>query len=182
MTPTSAPPSRALRLWRHPLRPAGLLLAVLQGGLLLAVASLFQIENATKPRGWARTVPVDPNLPIRGRYVSFFLQMPTEGLSSASSFASVVLRVRHGRVVAGPASQGSGNPRNASLQRGIGGPIAQLGEPLAFFLPEHSADPSQRPAGETLWAEVTLPRDGPPRPLRLGVERQPGRIEPLTRP
>ena len=185
MTPTTAPPSRgwfALRLWRQPPRGAGLLLALLQGGLLLAVASLDQIENATQPRGWARTVPVDPDLPIRGRYVTFVLQVPAEGVSSAASFASVELRVRDGRVVAGPASRGGGNPRNAALQKGGGSPSALLGEPLAFFLPEHSADPSQRLADETLWAEVTLPRNGPPRPLRLGVERQPGRIEPLTRP
>ena len=51
--------------------------------------------------------------------------------------------------------------------------------PSISSLPEHSADPSRRAPGETLWAEVTLPRQGPPRPLRLGVERQPGPIEPL---
>lgn len=53
-----------------------------------------------------------------------------------------------------------------------------LQRPLAFFLPPDVADPSQRPADDPLWVEVTLPRQGPPRPLQLGVERQ-GRLEPL---
>lgn len=53
-----------------------------------------------------------------------------------------------------------------------------LQRPLAFFLPPDVADPSQRPADDPLWVEVTLPRQGPPRPHQLGVERQ-GRLEPL---
>jgi hypothetical protein len=183
MTPTLDRPSRwrlALQRWPGQPRRAGLLLAALQGGLLLALAALMQIENATQPRGWARTVAVDPNLPIRGRYVTFVLQVPAEGVSGAPSLSTrVELRVREGRVIAVPARQASGNPQNAWLQNGAGAASAQLEKPLAFFLPEHSADPSRRPAGETLWAEVTLPRQGPPRPLRLGVERQAGQIAPL---
>ena len=42
-------------------------------------------------------------------------------------------------------------------------------EPVAFFIPEHIPDPSRRPAGEELWVEVTVPRSGPPRPIRLAV-------------
>ena len=157
--------------------PRGLLLAALQVALLGAVAGWMRMEDATQPRGWARTAPVDPDLPIRGRYVAFFLQVPAPGLSSTTE--RVVLRVRDGRVLAAPALPGGGNPQDAFLTTGKGGTIAQLRTPLAFFLPEHAEDPSRRPPGETLWAEVTLPRLGPPRPLRLGVERQPGRIDPL---
>jgi hypothetical protein len=47
----------------------------------------------------------------------------------------------------------------------------QLSMPLAYFIPEHAVDPSRRPEGETLWAEVTLPPTGAPRPLRLGVKK-----------
>ncbi|MBA2458197.1 MAG: hypothetical protein H0V43_04470 [Gemmatimonadales bacterium] len=46
-----------------------------------------------------------------------------------------------------------------------------LVEPVAFFIPEHIPDPSVRPAGEEQWAEVTIPRRGPPRPIRLAVGR-----------
>lgn len=54
-----------------------------------------------------------------------------------------------------------------------------LSEPVAFFIPEHVPDPSRRPPGEALWVEVTLPRKGPPRPIRLGVSKHGGAITPL---
>ena len=176
-SPARRPP--LLRHWPPQPRRGGLLLAALQGGLLLAMAALLQLENASQPRGWARTLPLDPNLPIRGRYVEFGLQVPTEGVSRSTPFTSVELSVRNGHLVAAPASPASANPQNASRQEGAEGSVALLGKPLAFFLPEHSPDPSRRPPGETLWAEVTLPRQGPPRPLRLGVQRQAGPIAPL---
>jgi hypothetical protein len=49
--------------------------------------------------------------------------------------------------------------------------IALLAIPVAFFIPEHIPDPSIRQPGEELWVELTVPRDGPPRPIRLGVRR-----------
>ena len=51
--------------------------------------------------------------------------------------------------------------------------------PLAYFIPEHVDDPSRRPAGEELWVEVTIPKKGPPRPIRLGVKKN-GVITPLA--
>jgi len=49
--------------------------------------------------------------------------------------------------------------------------VAALSEPVAYFLPEHAVDPSRRPQGEELWVEVTVPKKGPPRPIRLAVKR-----------
>ena len=49
---------------------------------------------------------------------------------------------------------------------------------LAFFIPEHVPDPSFRPQGEELWVEVTIPRRGAPRPIRLGVKKD-GVLTPL---
>lgn len=54
----------------------------------------------------------------------------------------------------------------------------ETGEPIAFFIPEHVPDPSRRPPDEELWAEVTVPRRGPPRPIRLGVKKN-GVLTPL---
>jgi len=51
------------------------------------------------------------------------------------------------------------------------GPVWALVQPIAFYLPENAPDPSHLAAGEALWAEVTLPSDGPPRPLRLEVRQ-----------
>jgi hypothetical protein len=180
---------------RRGLRSALSLIAI-QVGLLGAMAVWMRVEEATQPRGWAPTAPVDPELPIRGRYVSLVLRLPAPTMALRSGMAPqgggervarVVLRVRDGRVTAVPARPGDSNPQNAWRRDGTPDPGAatvepavDLEPPLAFFLPEHSADPSRRPPGERLWAEVVLPRWGPPRPLRLGVERPPGRIEPLS--
>lgn len=174
---------------------SALSLIVIQVGLLGAMAAWMRVEEATQPRGWAPTAPVDPELPIRGRYVSLVLRLPAPTMAPRGDKAPqgggerverVLLRVRDGRLLAVPALPGDSNPQNAWRRDGTPDPGAasveaavDLEPPLAFFLPEHSADPSRRPPGERLWAEVVLPRWGPPRPLRLGVERQPGRIEPL---
>jgi len=53
-----------------------------------------------------------------------------------------------------------------------------LSEPVAFFIPAHVVDPSRRPPGEELWVEVSVPKEGPPRPVRLGVKKD-GVITPL---
>jgi hypothetical protein len=181
--------------WLRRGRRSTLSLIAVQVGLLGAMAAWMRVEEATQPRGWAPTAPVDPELPIRGRYVSLVLRLPAPTMAPRDGMASqgggervarVVLRVRDGRVTAVTARAGDSNPQNAWRRDGTPDPAAadpepavDLEPPLAFFLPEHSADPSRRPPGERLWAEVVLPRWGPPRPLRLGVERQPGRIEPL---
>ena len=52
---------------------------------------------------------------------------------------------------------------------------------VLFFVPEHTLPfetiRSRRDAPE-LWAEVTLPHKGPPRPIRLAVKKA-GRLEPI---
>jgi len=52
-------------------------------------------------------------------------------------------------------------------------------EPVVFFIPENVPDPSRRPPGEQLWVEVTAPKKGPPRPIRLGVKKD-GVLTPLA--
>jgi hypothetical protein len=56
--------------------------------------------------------------------------------------------------------------------------MAELNTPVAFFIPEHVPDPSQRAQGEELWVELTVPPTGPPRPIQLGV-RAGGALTPL---
>jgi len=70
------------------------------------------------------------------------------------------------------------NPLGANVVDRNGQRNAMLQEPVAYFIPEHVADPSRRPVGEELWVEVTLPRHGGPRPIRLGVKKN-GELEPL---
>jgi hypothetical protein len=148
-------------------RAAGALLALVQVLLVSGIGLKYAADRARLPSAWARTVPFDPSLPIRGRYVRLRLQVPVAGHPPAT-LSRVRLVASDGRVQAVPDSSAA---LDATIDTAQGTVVARLGEPIAFFIPEHIPDPSVRPAGEELWALVTLPPDGPPRPIRLGVRR-----------
>ena len=59
------------------------------------------------------------------------------------------------------------------------GDTEALRVPVAYFIPADAIDPSIRPAGEELWVEVSIPKRGDPRPIRLGVKPSGGEITPL---
>jgi len=169
----------------RPLRRRGLLLGLLQTGLVLDLGGQLLLERALRPRGWLRTQPVDPNLPIRGRYVELTMEVPLLGCTgnSGAPLPPLQLQVRQGRVVAQalPARALDADGFTVgpeAIRQGRDGAMVLLPQRLAFFIPAEADDPSQRPAADPLWAEVTLPWRGPPRPIRLGQERQ-GRITPL---
>ncbi len=58
------------------------------------------------------------------------------------------------------------------------GETEQLKQPVAYFIPNDVADPSIRPPGEELWVEVSVPRKGAPRPIRLAAKKD-GQLTPL---
>lgn len=159
-------------------RRAGVVLALFQAGLLLLVGLTFWIERLTAPRLWALAQPVDPNLPIRGRYVSLRLRVPLSGVdTSESTTQSVILQGQGDRLVA--ENDGDGERYAGVLIRRDGQTLVELSEPLALFIPPDVKDPSRRSPSDPLWVEVTLPRSGPPRPIQLGVMRG-GRVRPLS--
>ena len=109
----------------------GLLLAALHLAIVAALGGKMALDRAVRPRVWLKASPVDPDLPIRGRYVRLQVDLPRD-LAAAS---------RGSREI------------------------------LAYFIPEHVPDPSRRAPGEELWVEVTVPRRGPLRPIRLAVKK-----------
>jgi hypothetical protein len=119
--------------------------------------------------------PYDPELPIRGRYVELRLKVAARGFPGlASDFGSYArLSVEGDQLVATPGDPDSGEA--LSLGEGSEAHSAWLETPVAYFIPEHVEDPSSTPG---LVVEVTVPRRGPPRPIRLGV-RKGDAIEPL---
>ena len=173
----------------NPLMRKGLWVAVLHVALVASLGAKFTWDRATYPRVWARTAPVDPNLPIRGRYVQMRIEAVIgEGLVLPSPPAvtsrpgggtwtppppstAVVLTVRGEELVALPGSAADMLGLRAHLFERDGRRVAQLDESLAFFIPEHVADQSRRGPGEELWVEVTIPKAGAPRPIRLGVKK-----------
>jgi hypothetical protein len=128
----------------------GLLVALLHVLVVSSLGGKLLYDRATRPRVWVRAAPYDPNLPIRGRYVRLQVEMSNQMVAEPAADGALRLRPRP-----------EGNE-----------PFPHERIPVAFFIPEHVDDPSIRREGEELWAEVTIPRRGPPRPIRLGVKRR----------
>ena len=141
----------------------GIAVTILQCLIVLSVAGKYAFDRERLPRVWAKAEPFDPRLPIRGRYVRLAVEVTGEGLPSSSRAR---LRVQDARLVAAR----SENPNGVLVTTRLNGHLV-LAEPAAFFIPEHAEDPSRRPSGEELWVEVSVPPNGPPRPLRLGVKK-----------
>lgn len=154
----------------------GVLIAAVQLALVASLGVKLFYDRATRPRVWAKTAPVDPDLPIRGRYVS--LQLEVQESEKLPDTQSVSLRVENQQLVAVPTPEG-GTGLYVRVGAVEGRRVVVLDQPVAYFIAEDVSDPSRRPAGEELWAEVTLPKKGPPRPIRLGVKKSDGPIVPL---
>jgi len=162
----------------------GWLLAVLHVALVGSLAGKYLVDRHTLPRGWVRTEPYDPDLPIRGRYVQLRVETRLEDALRPPETREE--RSRASGFWIGPARlaiDGAGlilewDESGKRLWIGSAGGRYFLSEPVAYFIPEKVADPSRRPAGEELWVEVSVPRRGPPRPIRLGV-RKGGVLTPL---
>ena len=167
-------------------RRPSLLIAGIQAALMLLIGLQFWFDRQTSPRAWVPTEPVDPNLPIRGRYITLNMVVPFFPTSSdvstldlIGSWQHVRLRVEAYRLEAVQKGSSKVNNHGGKIRLSEGLLVVNPGPDLAFFIPPDVKDPSIRPDGSTLWVEVTLPGLGAPRPIRLGIEKD-GQIEPLV--
>lgn len=188
-----------------------LLLAGLHLLLVLSLGGKLLYDRATRPRFWVKAAPVDPDLPIRGRYVSLRVEVPVLGatlpppeprpknLKDADPWPPRWQQHRlHVDLETGPRglvarAQGKVDPQrreiynanhNAVLPERLrdlpeASWVVVLDDAVPFFIPERVPDPSRRQPGEELWVEVTLPRKGPLRPIRLAVKKG-GTLSPLS--
>lgn len=151
----------------------GLLIALVQMALVGSIGAKLLADRASLPRVWVATAPVDPDLPIRGRYVRLFVVVDAQRSAPEREPRDDMFRARlvaqDSRLVA--VEDWTGRHWASSAARCSGERCWTLTEPVAYFIPEHVADPSRREPGEALWVEVTVPRKGAPRPIRLGVKR-----------
>ena len=154
----------------------GLIVAAIHLALVGSLGAKLLIDRATRPRVWARTGPVDPDHPLRGRYVQMRVEGEPIGFGKNQTGTDVMLVARGEALGLQPSSSDTG--LTAHLTHRDGREIAVLDDTLAYFIPEHVPDPSIRAAGEELWVEVTLPKKGPPRPIRLGIKKD-GVLTPL---
>lgn len=165
----------------------GIALALFHVSMVALLGGKLLYDRATLPAVWVEAAPHDPTLPIRGRYVSLDLMVEGRGLREPGKTAgwqpaqAVHLSVEGGRLVAVPNAEQRGNDpsRDVRIVERQGRKLAVLAQPVPFFIPEHVPDPSLRPPGEELWVQVTVPRQGPPRPIRLGIRKGTGPLLPL---
>jgi hypothetical protein len=161
----------------------GLLLGALQLALVLSLGGKLLFDRMTRPRAWVLAQAYDPELPIRGRYLTQRLQMPVEGFTyqrmvgdSVTNRQWAYLEVRNGQLIA--KEQGSGPGEWVSLRKNPDGSMVAIGEePVLVFISEHADVPMLKPH-EEMWVEVTVPAKGQPRPIRLGIKKD-GVLTPL---
>jgi len=161
----------------------GVAVALLHLLIVAGVGGKFLYDRAHRPRVWVRTRSVDPNLPLRGRYVDLRVEVQAPWLREKknTSWIWVTLAVENGILVARESDVDTGlsilNPsvnfgiRNspANLPNRPAADVLFLNESIPFFLPEH-ADLHRVNPGEELWVEVTVPKKGPPRPIQLALK------------
>lgn len=159
----------------------GILVGVVQLMLVGSLAGKLWYERAILPRVWVRCAGVDPDDPLRGRYVELLLSVPLA--ANVEPYGPARLRVDGDQLVAEPAPRfrrGAWNEVTFAGRESETASLVRLSPPVAVFLPEHVPDPTLRRLGEQLWLEVTVPEEGPPRPIRLGVQRADAAIVPLA--
>ena len=166
----------------------GLLLGAIQVALVLSLGGKLLYDRQTRPRVWVQCQTFDPELPIRGRYLSERLMFTAEGYAydaraEQSGVAPFMgrywahLEVRHDHLIA--TSQGPGPGQWVGLRKNSDGAlVAVTEEPALLFIPESASVPSLRP-GQEMWIEVTVPAQGPPRPIQIGI-KQGGVLTPLN--
>ena len=164
---------------------SGIGIAAVQAVLMLSTGVLFWIDRQISPRAWVPTAPMDPNLLIRGRYITMTMLVPLRPSNLIDSDAellntwqTVQLGVEGDRLIAQINDQSTRNQLDGRIRQRGDSLVVNPYHELAFFIPPDVQDPSIQPDGRSLWVEVTLPRFGAPRPIQLGLETN-GLIEPL---
>jgi hypothetical protein len=156
----------------------GLLLALLHLAIVCSLGAKLLYDRASRPRMWMKVASYDPDLPIRGRYLSINLDLPFQGMyDQPYKYAGYRcdLVVENNQLIA--RLNENGEFWVPTMRTATNSVIVSTR--MAYFLPESATDPSRRSAGEELWVEATIPRKGPPRPIRLGIKKD-GTLTPLV--
>jgi hypothetical protein len=175
-----------------------ILLLVVQLALLSSIAAKYLYQRSSCPRVWTRTVAIDPESPMRGRYLA--LRLAVDGCQSTLPTARQAQFPRNfnGMALQGPYSIAAPQPVSFPAQLAAtngkltairipttdGAPQGQivlalpglscdamwLADSVNFYIAEHAQSPLPLRSGAELWIEVTVPPKGPPRPIQLALK------------
>ncbi|MGP8174704.1 MAG: hypothetical protein ACLP7O_09180 [Terracidiphilus sp.] len=182
-------------------------LLVIQLAIVSSIAAKYLYQRWSCPRVWTRTVAYDPELVMRGRYLSVQLivdgcqsTLPSalhaifprniDGTTRPSGFSvtressvqfRAKLKVEGNKLEAIriPEADLTSKGVNVSALPGSFCDALRIVEPVDFYIAEHAVDPTPLKPGQELWIEVTVPPKGPPRPIQLAL-KQDGAWKPLA--
>jgi hypothetical protein len=172
----------------------GAVVALIQVLIVCSLGAKLLYDRRTRPQAWFLTQRYDPNLPIRGRYLSLQVEVkdPRSPEQIQQKFASELQIYKNQRYntfygfgqECGSIGLRGGSPvaefddspfcDNLSFQRwnSSNGPtVLRVMEPVLFFIPDTAKDPTPLARGDELWVLATIPRKGPPRPIALGIKK-----------
>lgn len=154
----------------------GLLVALIHVLLVSTLGAKLLYDRATRPRIWVEGISYDPNLPIRGRYVALQAKVDTDYSTAEAKqkpglfygWRPARLEVRDGKLFAAKDNNGSVQITTWNVRGEV---VNAVSEPSLFFIPDTANDPTRLKSGEHIWFEATIPKKGPPRPIRLAISK-----------
>jgi len=195
-----------MRIFNRSISGASVALLVIQLGLVSTVAAKYAWQRWTCPRVWTRAEGYDPQLLLRGRYLS--LQLQVDGCESTlpSAAQAQFPRDLNGAVKPGPFSlrvprvqfranlkaeqnrleavriPDEGKQADGQMVDGWADkPCSEmtLDDPVYYYVPDNAPGLLPLKPGQELWIEATIPPKGPPRPMQLALKEN-GAWKPLN--
>jgi hypothetical protein len=177
-----------------------LVLLEIQLALVSSIAAKYLYQRWRCPRVWTQAVAYDPELVMRGRYLS--LQLIVDGCQSTlpSGKQATFQRTINGEVTGTRYAIGADRPvqfaatiqvqgnklvairvpdteiqlkgQSVTALHGSSCEAMRVDKPVNFYITEHAASPLPVKTGDELWIEVTVPPKGPPRPIQLALKEK----------
>jgi hypothetical protein len=180
------------------MKPAKVSIALMLVQLVIvaSVAAQYLYQLTVSPRVWVRAVALENQAAVSGRYVR--LQLTVDGCQStlpsakaaefprdfagsatqgkfglrAGSMFRADLKVQEKRLVAINVVGDETGRKGQQVMADPGSPCdqMQLWLPVEIYAGSQADELSHLNAGQELWVEVTVPKEGPPRPLQLAIK------------
>jgi len=186
-----------MKIGRFTLSGVSIALLVFQLLLVSSIAGKYLWQRWRCPNVWTRAAAIDPELPMRGRYL--LLQLTVDGCQSTLPSAKLAtfprdvtgavkpgpyvlrpqpitfranLKVENNKLVA-VRPEGQEDPATGQeISVMPSAPCGQmsLADGVNFYIPDTARSPLPLQPGQELWIEVTVPPTGPPRPIQLALK------------
>jgi len=196
-----------MKIFKTTISLTSIVLLAIQLAIVSTIAAKYVYQRWSCPRVWTRATTYDPQLLMRGRYLS--LQLVVDGCQSTLPSAKQAamprnldgvptgktysihsdqsvrfpaqLKVEGNKLLAIRIPEGDNRPDELMVEGRPGASCEdlRLDGPVDFYIAETAANPAALKAGQELWIEVTVPHKGPPRPLQLAL-KQDGAWKPLA--